>query len=96
MNKLNICLLNIECKVCVKCMLNERRNMKLGELIYNRRIELGFSQSVTAKKLGITRTRLSQIECGKAKKLNMETMVKISNFIQKPTTYVVKLLQDKK
>lgn len=63
--------------------------MKLGEILVKRRTELGLTQEEAAKHIGITRTRLSQIECGKAKKPNIRTIVRIAEFLKKPTTYVV-------
>lgn len=59
----------------------------LGEKIKQSRKELGLTQQEFAKKLGISRSNLSDIENGRNKAGNLKLLNKISEFTKKPLSF---------
>lgn len=59
----------------------------LGEKIKHSRKELGLTQQEFAKKLGISRSNLSDIENGRNKAGNLKLLSKISELTKKPLTF---------
>lgn len=66
--------------------------MSLGKKLVDHRIKCGLSQEKAAETIGITRTRLSQLECDRAKRLNFDTISKLAEFLKISSDEVVKLL----
>ncbi|CAI3596434.1 MULTISPECIES: helix-turn-helix domain-containing protein [Clostridium] len=61
----------------------------LGEKIKQSRKELGLTQQEFAKKLGISRSNLSDIENGRNKAGNLKLLSKISELTKKPLSLFV-------
>lgn len=59
----------------------------LGEKIKQSRKELGLTQQEFSKKLGISRSNLSDIENGRNKAGNLKLLSKIAELTQKPLTF---------
>lgn len=59
----------------------------MGEKIKKRRYELGLSQAELAKKAGISRVQVSNLECGKSHFATWQTLRKLSVALEVQPNY---------